>query len=186
MRERTRFVTSSRSSMEPYTPGAEARTVGRLQERDGPDLRGPQSGNLPKVLPNGYDALGNVIQSGDIIGPASKLSNQRKYMREVIRTIRADNVRATRSVWVRLPRYASGSGALSAGAYPIQLEHLRRDAPRQQQQFIYPAVPPHGALHRHARYTTRSAWTTCPPRSPRARRSFPPRTRTTWVRSSGR
>jgi hypothetical protein len=53
----------------------------------------PQTGTLPRVLPDSpfYDGAGKVIHSKVIIGKASMISHQKKYMRQVIKTVRADN-----------------------------------------------------------------------------------------------
>jgi hypothetical protein len=82
----------------------------------------PQTGNLPQVLPDGYDASGNVIHSDGILGPASKMKFQRKYMRQVISTVRADNSSSRKRKRMGAISRATPvvQEPLSAGAYPIR------------------------------------------------------------------
>lgn len=99
----------------------------------------PQVGNLPRVLPEGYDGLGNVIHSAGFLGPASKLKHQRQYMREVIRTIRADDVSSRKRK--RLGAISRATPVvqepLTKGAYPIRSWNSYVETPLESNSHAY-------------------------------------------------
>ena len=103
-----------------------------------------QAGDLPHVTPIGYDVSGKVVFSKGVFD-ATKLGQQKQYMRQLIRLIRADNASARKKK--RLGAISRGTPVVQepalSGLYPIRSWNEYVSEPLESNGFPYaPACRP--------------------------------------------